>query len=81
MKDDIKTLKVEMTSNGKRPQNILSWISQQPLIGSSSTLKHKLRGENQNQKCLKWRRPLTMGGDLEVKWNISASTGWTSPKF
>jgi hypothetical protein len=50
-------LEMKMTSNERRPQNFKSWISQQPLIGSSSNLKYKLRGSNQNQKCLKWRRP------------------------
>ena len=38
--------------NGRRPQNIESSISQQPLVGFSSNFKLKLRGPNQNQKCL-----------------------------
>ena len=41
----------------KKTSNIKSWISQQPMIGSSSNIKHKLMGPNQNQKCLKWRQP------------------------
>ena len=43
-------LKFEMktTSDGRWPQNIKSGISQQPLIGSSSNFKLKLRGLNQN---------------------------------
>ena len=36
---------------------IQSGISQQPLIGYSSNLKLKLRGPNQNHKCLKGRQP------------------------
>ena len=38
--------------NGRQPQNIKSWIFQQPLIGSSSNLKYKLMGPNQIKK--KW---------------------------
>ena len=37
-----------MNSNGRQPQTIKSGISQQQLIGSSSSLKLKLRGANQN---------------------------------
>ena len=40
-------LETNMTSNGRRPQNIKSGISQQPPIGSFSNLKLKLRGPNQ----------------------------------
>ena len=40
-----------------------NWISQQALIGSSSNFELKLRGPNQNKKCLKWRWPL-MEDDL-----------------
>ena len=43
------------TSNGRRPQNIKSWIPQQPLIGSSSNFKLKLRGPNQNKKMLQMK--------------------------
>ena len=56
-------LEMKTTSNGRRPQNIKSWISQQPLIGSFSNLKLTLRGPNQNKKILemktkpKGRRP------------------------
>ena len=49
-------LEIKSTFNGWRPQNIKRWISQQPLIGSSSNFKLKFRGQNQNQKCLKLRR-------------------------
>ena len=59
-------LEMKTTSNGRRPQNIKSWISQQPLIGSSSNFKLKLRGPNQNQKYMKWRRP-PMEDDLQWK--------------
>jgi hypothetical protein len=34
--------------HGRRPQNIKSGISLQPLTGSSSNFKLKLRGTNQN---------------------------------
>ena len=42
----IKMLDMKTTSNGRRPQNIKSWISQQPLIRSSSNFKLKLRRPN-----------------------------------
>ena len=45
-------LQWKMTSNGKWPQNIKSWISQQPLIGISSNIKLKLKRPNQNRKKL-----------------------------
>ena len=61
----IKMLDMKTTSNGRRPQNIKSWISQQPLIGSSSNFKLKLRGPNKNNKCLKWRRP-PMEDDIKI---------------
>ena len=50
-------LEMKTTPNGRRSQNIKSWIFQQPLIQSSSNFKLKLRGQNKNIKCLKWRRP------------------------
>ena len=53
------------TSNGRRPLNIKSWISQQPLIGSSLNFKLKLRGQYQNQRCLRWR-PKQMEEDLKI---------------
>jgi hypothetical protein len=40
---------MKTTSDGRRPQNIKSGIFQQPLIGSSSNFKLKLRGLNQNK--------------------------------
>ena len=58
-------LETNMTSNERRPQNIKCGISQQPLIGSFSNLKHKLRRPNQNQKCLKQRRP-PIEEDLQI---------------
>ena len=42
-------------SNRRRPQNIESGISHQPLIGSSSNFKLKLRVPNQNQKILQMK--------------------------
>ena len=54
------------TSNGGRPLiEILSWISQQPFIGSSSNLKLNLRGPHQNLKCMIWRRP-QLEDDLKI---------------
>ena len=58
-------LEMKTTSNGRWPQNIKSWISQQPLIGSSSNFKLKLRGQNQNWNFLKWRQP-PMEDDLKI---------------
>jgi hypothetical protein len=44
-------LKYEMktTSDGRQPQNSKRGISQQPMIGSSSNFKLKLRGPKQNK--------------------------------
>ena len=44
-----KMLKTKTTSNGRRPQNIKSLISQQPLVRFYSNFKLHLRGPNQNQ--------------------------------
>ena len=60
-----KNTQMKTTSNGRQPQNIKSGISQQPLIGSFSNLKLKLRRPNQSQKCLKQRRP-PMEDDLKI---------------
>ena len=57
-------LEIKTTSNGRQPQNIKSWIYQQPLIGSSSNFKLKLRGPNQHQKSLKWR---SSGDQTKIK--------------
>ena len=56
---------MEMTSNGRQPQNIKSGISQQPLIGSSSNFKLKNRGLYQSKKCLKLRGP-QIEDDLKI---------------
>ena len=48
----LKVVEMKITSNGKCPQHIKSGISQNPLIGSSSNLKLKIRGQNQNKKSL-----------------------------
>ena len=34
---------MKMTSNGRQPLNIKSWISQQPIIRSSTNFKVKLK--------------------------------------
>ena len=61
---------MKTTSNGRRPQNVKSWISQQPLIGSSWNFKLKPRGPNQNEKCLQWRWPLMEG---DVQWKMTSN--------
>ena len=48
-----------MTSHERRPQNIKSGISQQPLVGSYSNFKLKLWGPNHILKSSKWRWPPT----------------------
>ena len=50
-------LRWKTTSSERWPQNMKSWISQQPLIRSSSNFKHKLMGPNKSQKRFWWRRP------------------------
>ena len=54
---NVDDLQWETTFNGRWPQNMESWISQQPLIGSSSNFKHKLMGPKQSQKRFRWKRP------------------------
>ena len=56
-------LQWKTTSNGRWPQNMKIWISQQSLIGSFSNPKYKLIGPNQRQKIFQWRQPL-MKDDL-----------------
>ena len=56
-------LQWKTTSIGRSPQNMKIWISQQPLIESSSNFKHKLMGPNQSQERFQWRWPL-MEDDL-----------------
>jgi hypothetical protein len=56
---------MKTTYNGRRPQNIKSWISQQPLNGTSSNFKLKFRGPNKMKYCLKWIWP-TMEDDLKI---------------
>ena len=58
-------LETKTTSNGRRTQNIKRGISQQPLNGSFSKLKLKLRGTKQNQTCLKQRQP-SMEDDFKI---------------
>ena len=76
----IKMLEMKTTSNGRRPQNNKSWISQQHLIGSSSNFKLTLRGPNQNKKCLKWRRPqMEVRGKYEENTKEISSVALLSP--
>ena len=69
-------LQLKATSNGRWPQNILCWISQQPLMGSFFKFKVKLRGPNQNKKCLKWRWP-SMEDDLKISKVEYLSNHWS----
>ena len=73
-------LQCKTTSNGRWLQNMKIWISQQPLIGSSSNFKNTLMRSNQSQKRFRWSQA-PMEDDLQMKitskWiflNISAST-------
>jgi hypothetical protein len=74
-----KLLEMKMTSNGRQPQNIKSWISQfrtylqplkeswisqQPMIRSYSNFKLKLGDQNKIEKCYK-RRQLQMEDDIK----------------
>ena len=54
MEDDLQW---KTTSNGRRPQNIKSGISQQPLIGSYSNFKLRLRRPKQSVQILQLRQP------------------------
>ena len=47
------SFEMKEASYGRKPQNIKSRISLQPLNRSSSNFKLKLWGQNQNQKFLK----------------------------
>ena len=47
-----KMVEMKTTSNGRRPQNIKSKISQQPLNRPSSNFKLKLRGPNRNKEIV-----------------------------
>ena len=69
MEEDLKWKK---TSNGRRPQNIESWISQQPLVGSYSNFKLML---NHIFKCLKRRLP-AMEDDFRCKEDLKTCRIW-----
>ena len=69
-------LETQTTTDGRQPQNIKSWISQQSLIGSSSNFKLKLRGRNQNKKLLKQRQP-PMEDDLKILKIEYLSNHWS----
>ena len=62
MEDDLQW---KTTSNGRWPQIIKSGISQQPLIGSYSIMKHNLIWPKNILSCFKWWRPLTKD-DLKI---------------
>ena len=56
---------MKTNSDGRRYQKIKSGIYQEPLIGSSSNFKLKLRGPNQNRKLLEMKT--TSNGRKKVK--------------
>ena len=64
-------LQRKTTTNGRRPQNMKSGISQQPLVGPYSNLKLMLIGSNQSlqryqiKMTSNGRRPLTED-DLKI---------------
>ena len=62
-----------MNSNGRWPQNIKIWISQQWLMGSSPNFKHKLMGPNQIKKRFQWRQR-SMKDDLQ--WKMTFNERW-----
>ena len=68
-------LQWKRTPNGRRPQNIKSWVSQQPLVGFSSNFKLKPRGPNQNHKYLKGRWP-SMEEELKILKVKYLSNNW-----
>ena len=51
----IKMLEMNTTYNGRRPQKMKSWISQQPLTRSSSNFKFMQRGPNVNKTFLEMK--------------------------
>ena len=56
---------MKKTAYGRQPQNIKSGISQQPLIGSYSNFKLRLRQPKQSVQILQWRWP-PMEDNLEL---------------
>ena len=72
----LKILEMKTTYNVRQPQNIKSWISQQPLFGSSSNFKLNLRGPYQNQKFLKLRGH-PMEDDLKILKIKYISNRWS----
>ena len=61
-------LQRKTTTNGRRPQNMKSGISQQPLVGSYSNLKLKLWDQIRVYKGIKSRRP-PAEDDLKI-WKV-----------
>ena len=67
-----------VTSNGRWPKTIKSWLSQQPLLISSSNFKLMLKWPNQNENNTKNEDDLqrkTTSKYLEL--NTSATTEWS----
>ena len=62
---DLQNCRTKVTSNGRPPHKIKSGIYEQPLIGSYSNFKLKLKWLNKNWKCLKLRQP-QMEDDLKI---------------
>ena len=59
-------LQCKTTCNGRWLQNMKIWISQQPLIESSSNFTHMLMRSNQSQKRFRWRQA-PMEDELQSK--------------
>ena len=53
---NIRQIEMKTSSDGRRPQNIKSWISQQPLIRSSWNFKLEIGDDIKKIKIFKWWR-------------------------
>ena len=60
-----------MTSNGIRPQNIKSGLSKQPLIGSYSNFKYRLRRPKQSVQIISMKMTSYGRRPQNVKSGIS----------
>ena len=62
---------MKTAANGRWHQNIKSEISQQSLLGFSSTFKHELRGPNQNKIWLDMKMTSNGRRPQNIKSEIS----------
>ena len=63
----VQILQMKMTCHGRRPQNIQSGISQQPLIGSSQILNLSLYDQIIFCKSFIWRWPPLEGNTIKIE--------------